>query len=44
MIPLCRDLAREAAAAAVHVETLVILDGADPAAEAALGAESVPFS
>jgi len=43
MLPICRDLAREAAAAAVLVETLVILDGADPAAEAALGAESVPF-
>lgn len=43
MLPVCRDLAREAAAAAVHVETLVILDGADPAAEAALRAESVPF-
>ncbi len=43
MLPLCRDLAREAAAAAVQVETLVILDGADPAAEAALAAESVPF-
>lgn len=43
MLPICRDLAREAAAAAVQVETLVILDGADPAAEAALGAESIPF-
>jgi len=43
MLPLCRDLAREAAAAAVHVQTLVILDGADPAAEAALEAESIPF-
>lgn len=43
MLPLCRDLAREAAAAAVRVETLVILDGADPSAEGALEAGSVPF-
>ncbi|MFI5181600.1 MAG: glycosyltransferase [Thermoanaerobaculia bacterium] len=43
MLPLCRDVAREAAAAGTRVETLVILDGADPAAEAALAGESIPF-
>ncbi len=43
MLPLCRDLAREAVVAGCRVETLVILDGADPAAETALAAESIPF-
>jgi hypothetical protein len=43
MLPLCRDLAREAEAADVRLDLLVVLDGADPAVEAALLAESIPF-
>jgi hypothetical protein len=43
MLPLCRDLAREARAADVRLDLLVVLDGADPEAEAALAAEAVPF-
>jgi hypothetical protein len=43
MLPLCRDLVREAAAAGTRLDLLVVLDGADPVAEAALAAEAVPF-
>lgn len=42
MLPLCRDLEREARAADVHLELLVVLDGRDAAAEAALAAEGFP--
>jgi hypothetical protein len=43
MIPLCRDLSREAAAVEIHLDLCVVLDGADPAAEAALAGEAIPF-
>jgi len=43
MLPLCRDVARESEAAGVRADVLVILDGGDSAAEAALTAEAVPF-
>jgi hypothetical protein len=43
MLPLCRDLSREAAAAGIRVDRLVVLDGGDAAAEAALAAEDVPY-
>lgn len=43
MVPLCRDLVREAAAVDVRLDLLVVLDGPDPAAEEALSAESIPF-
>jgi hypothetical protein len=44
MLPLCRDIAREAEAAGIRADLLVILDGGDPAAEDALVAEAVPFA
>ncbi len=43
MLPLCRDLVREARASDARLDLLVVLDGADPAAEAALSLEGVPF-
>jgi len=43
MLPLCRDLVREATAAGIRLDLRVILDGADPAAEAALAAGAVPI-
>jgi hypothetical protein len=43
MLPLCGDLRREAEAAGIRLDLLVLLDGADPAAEAALAAGAIPF-
>lgn len=43
MLPLCRDLGREAAAVEIHLDLRVVLDGADPAAETALVGEAIPF-
>lgn len=43
MLPLCRDLSREARASEVRLDLIVVLDGADPAAEAALSLEEVQF-
>ncbi len=43
VLPLCRDVLREAGDAGVRADLLVILDGPDPASEAALWAEGVPF-
>jgi hypothetical protein len=41
MLPLCRDLRREADAAGVGVDVCVVLDGGDAAAAGALGAEGL---
>ena len=42
MLPLCSDLKREAREAEVRLDLLVVLDGEDPAAEAALAVDEVP--